>query len=281
MKAQVVHPQRSMPAQQSSGPSKDYTLPLQLSKSKHLLSESRWIIYGERKIGKTTLISQFEKTIFLMTEPGAEWLEVYQVPITSWTDALGYLKQLEKKNPYKTVCVDTGDFLYDLCWKHTCVKCAVSHPGEGEWGEVWSKIKTEYMNFITRLMRLHCGVIITSHAMMKEVTRADGTKFNIIAPTMGNQAWMVIGALFDIVAYYGYEGMSRRLFIRGSDFVTGGCRVKKHFLTPEGEPVISIPMGNSEEEAYKNLDQCFHNQQLRTGRGPVVIVPKRKGGRMN
>jgi len=37
--------------------------------------------------------------------------------------------------------------------------------------------------------------------------------------------------------------------------------LKENFQTTSGDPVVAIPMGSSEEQAYKNLMCAFRNQQ--------------------
>jgi hypothetical protein len=44
------------------------------------------MVYGQTKIGKTTLCSQAEGALFLATEPGLNALDVFQVPILTWTE---------------------------------------------------------------------------------------------------------------------------------------------------------------------------------------------------
>ena len=70
--------------------------------------------------------------------------------------------------------------------------------------------------------------------------------------------------IVDVVAYYQYIGNERYLTIRGDEEVTAGTRTKNHFLTPSGEPIFRIPMGKSEEEAFKNLENAFNNKQTET-----------------
>jgi hypothetical protein len=86
-------------------------------------------------------------------------------------------------------------------------------------------------------------------------------EYNIITSTMKNQAASFFDAVVDVWAYYGYKGKQRTLYISGDEGTNAGVRLKERFLTPEGKRIEEIPMGKSEEEAYKNLVKAFENKQ--------------------
>ena len=63
-------------------------LPTTKTPPKTGLSDLTVLVYGQTKIGKTTLCSQAESALFLATEPGLNALDVFQAPILSWDDLL-------------------------------------------------------------------------------------------------------------------------------------------------------------------------------------------------
>ena len=64
--------------------------------SKDLTGKS-FLIYGDRKVGKTTCACSFPKAILLGFEKGWDYLDgVLPVPINSWKEALDVKKQLLK-----------------------------------------------------------------------------------------------------------------------------------------------------------------------------------------
>lgn len=67
--------------------------------------------YGAAKIGKTSLIASFPKSLIFSFEPGTNALDnVYKVNITSWRDFKLYVKQLQKdglKEKFDFIGIDT------------------------------------------------------------------------------------------------------------------------------------------------------------------------------
>ena len=82
----------------------------------------RLVVYGGAGIGKTTFGSTMPKPIFILTEDGMGTIEAPQFPLCkSFEDAMGYLKDLvEEDHDYKTVVVDSLDWLEPLIWDQAC-----------------------------------------------------------------------------------------------------------------------------------------------------------------
>ena len=76
------------------------------------------LLYGQSKIGKSTLASQFPGAIFASTEPGLKYLEAYQVEVNNWDTFIKMCSELEKEeHDFKTVVIDTIDLLYSFLTK--------------------------------------------------------------------------------------------------------------------------------------------------------------------
>ncbi|WP_338928358.1 ATP-binding protein [Roseomonas mucosa] len=82
----------------------------------------RLMIYGTHGIGKTSLAAGAEKPIFIQTEDGADELDVARFPLatsfTSVIDAIGDL--FNEEHDFRTVVIDTADWLERLVWQETC-----------------------------------------------------------------------------------------------------------------------------------------------------------------
>lgn len=253
------------------------TLPDEFSEPKHDLLSYSWFLFGEKKIGKTSLLSQFDDTIFLMFEPGAGALRVKKCDVRDWKQAMGYTKLLredsKRKNPlFKNVVVDIVDVAYRQSFEYTCQKLGITHPGDVEdYGSSWNKIRERFAKWVEEILSLNKGVWFISHAKFREFTRRDGSKYDILAPTLTGQALEIVSGMVDSILYYGYDGEERQLVIRGDESIDAGTRLDEHFLTKiKGRPVQSINMGHSKEEAYANLVAAFNNKLMNTGNLPTV-----------
>ena len=88
-------------------------LPTTKTQPKPDLADLTVLVYGQKKIGKSTLCSQADSALFLATEPGLNALDVCPVPIQSWEDLRKACAAIvEGQPPFQTVTLDTIDSAY-------------------------------------------------------------------------------------------------------------------------------------------------------------------------
>lgn len=242
------------------------TLPSQMSEPISSIGECTICIHGEKKIGKTSLCKRFPETFFFFFEPGGKGFRNCSELILSWEHFLDFIELLDRERGYaKTFVIDTIDVAYEMCFEHVCKELKIEHPTDLGFGKGWSAIKKEFVSSMDRLQKLGRGVIFLSHTDSKAFQRRSGGETHKLVATMANAAREYITGVADIIAYYGYYGDDRFLTIDGSDYVDAGNRLEENFLTTSGEKIHSVPMGNSANEAYKNLMNAFNNLQKDRG----------------
>lgn len=248
------------------------------------------LLYGVKKIGKTSMCQYFDMAFFIMLEPGAKALSVYQTcdedgrprVVKTWAEFKQWVVLLEKEKRFKTIIVDTVDRLFKLCERHVCQKLAISHPSEEEWGKGWGAIRDEFDEWVLgRLMGMGKGVVFISHAKEAEIKTRVGDVYHKITSTMSNQAKEAIEGVVDLWCHYNYDGKDRILTIGGDDHVDAGQRVEEHFWYKDSdERVRDIPMGSSSKEAYENLVLAFQNRleqpKKEAGKPKLSLKIKRK-----
>jgi len=237
------------------------------------LSDYIILLYGEKKIGKTTLANEFDKPIFLSCEEGTRALEAYSVQPKDWKEVLGYLSLLEEgDHDFKTVVIDTVDKFADMCFDYTCTRLCIEHPGdENDFGKSWGIVRKDVHKAISGLTRLGMGLIFISHSKEIEIKSRTGRKYNKIVTTMSGTARQILEAEADVWAYYCYGKQGRReLWISGDDKVSAGNRLNRHFKTVDGKAVQRIFMGDNESEAYAALIDAFNNKQRTQN---IEIIP--------
>lgn len=247
-----------------------YELPTEQNEPSDQLSAYSILLYGPKKIGKTSLTARFPDAFFLACEPGTKALRVFTKPVTSWEDFIGYIKLLEKgKHKFKNVVVDTVDKAYLFAFDFVCRKQGIGHPSEeNDFGATWKKISETFEKAVLRLLAIpDLGVVFTSHDVEKEIELRDGTKLDRVQPTMDRKAMQTIEAVVDVIISYQFIDEKRFFRIDGDQTMVAGCRIEEHFVRQGGEPrvpgdrIISIPAGRSAEEAYDNIMAAFRNEQ--------------------
>ena len=91
-------------------------------KNKSVLKAPRLLAYGPAGIGKSSFGSTLDKPIFLLTEDGLGTLQVDHFPLAkSWLEIKeSLLSLLKEDHDFKSVVLDSADWLEPLIWDHVC-----------------------------------------------------------------------------------------------------------------------------------------------------------------
>jgi len=246
----------------SRGLGKDYSLPSDPTEPAENLIDYSYLIYGRKKIGKTSLVARFERSLFFMFEPGTRAQSVYQVPETGcfddWKDVRGYIKALQKnRSKFITACFDPGNKAYDLCLKYVCMKTGISHPGKmKDYGASWKAVSSEFEDVHLSLANAGLAFVVIAHE------KFDNDR-QMVEPKFSPSTEDFYEGVIDNIFYYHYVGGERFFQIRGTENIVAGTRCEGHFMTASGDPIYKIPMGKSADEAYENLEIAWANEQER------------------
>lgn len=271
-------PKLAAPAVRRVEKPKGISLPRGLSTPSENLLDYTWLIYGERKIGKTTLLSMFEDHFFLMFEKGAKGLRIRREYVENWGQFLQYIDLLEAEPDYcKMVILDTGGELYEQCLNQAKIDLDLTDIRDKAWGGGYVEVRQRFAQAHERLFRLPSGFAVTAHSEVKTIKPKFGAEYDKISIQLSAQAFKYYAGVVDTIAYYHYDDNGRRILtIRGDEGLEAGTRCEGHFLYPDGSPIKDIPMGDSKEEAYSNLVKAFNNELPKPKAAPVAVLAKKK-----
>ena len=238
-------------------------LPNKKTTPKVKFEEYSMLIFGEKKIGKTSLCAQFPDSLLLFFEPGGKSLNCYQLNVENWEDFLDLIRQLKNnEHNFKNIVIDTIDIAYKLCFKNVCQKLNIQHPSDKrDFGKSWGLIKEHFHDTIMDLFSTRLGLIFISHSEEKLIETESGKTYNVIEPTANKNAKELICGIADSVFYYHWNKNERQLLIEGNELISVGTRCDFAFFDKNnGEKLKYIKMGKSPEESYKNLIDAFNNK---------------------
>ena len=176
-------------------------LPKEPTTPKTALSDFNIVIYGPPKIGKTTLAAQFPGALFLATEDGQNALQCYRVQVDSWQRFLDACAELQAGgHGFESVIVDTCDNLWGLCQRHVCEKRGIEHESELAYGLGAELIRTEFFRALTKLSMLPYGLVLISHAVVREVATRTGKHDRIIPSFKEREQGKLLG-MADFILY--------------------------------------------------------------------------------
>lgn len=242
-----------------------YALPTEMSGGTVGISEDIWLIYGPKRIGKTSLAAQFPGALLCAFEPASRSVKAYREDCYTWDRFLQVVSALVKqRDPKKFTCavIDTGLEAYQMCMDYTGKKFGFEHPGGlNDYGASWDKVKKEFRKPFIELQAAGIALIIVCHERLKENETRAGQKFDSVIPAISTQADEFFRAIVGNLVYYHMRGKERFIQVRGTDYIAAGVGGEDHFLTPSGEQVYAVPAGRSYKEAYQNLVLAFENKQ--------------------
>lgn len=195
---------------------------------------------------KTSFQAQIPNNLIFCFEKGVNFLPgVFAVDVPKWVEFKALLKQLEKdeiKQKFNTVTIDTVSLAYDLCTQYICSQNNVKTIGELAYGRGYALVKDEFTNALRQISMLGYGIVLITHAKVKNVKIDDDTTVEIASPNIPDRAQDVVNALVDIIGYIdvSYENGTavRTLITRGTPNIVAGSRLK--YLAPR------IPFGYDE-----------------------------------
>jgi hypothetical protein len=277
----------------------DFSLPTELSTPSENFNDYSKLCYGRKKIGKTSLFSKAQNTIFYLFDPGGKAQSIYKLPkkgncLIDWSEVIGYTKKLAKGgHKFETGIFDGGKPAYELCLKYYCKKNGISHPGEmKDYGASWHGITEEFKRVHLLLASAGMGFVVIAHEDTRTFMNTDGKEYERVTMNFSKKCNEFYEGVIDVICHYGYIGKERWLTIRGDEYIVAGCRIENHFLTPRGEDlfyelqkidpdtedekylytanelgkeqIYRIPMGNNPHISHKNLIDAFNNKQGET-----------------
>lgn len=192
--------------------------------------------YGPAKIGKTSLIASFPKSLIFSFEPGTNALDgIYKINITSWKDFKLAVKQLANdkvKEKFQFLGIDTVDIAYDLCEQYICSTNGVQAIGDIPYGGGWAKLKKEFSKIFRDIAMMGYGIIFISHAQEKTI-KENGEEYSRIIPACPSIAAGIVNKLVDFIIYIGieYDGSEdetgeRYMYFKGNKYMQAGSRFR-------------------------------------------------------
>jgi hypothetical protein len=135
----------------------------------------RVILYGVEGVGKSTFAAQAPNPVFLCAEDGTSHLDVARFPSpNSWTEVLEAIRVLtHEDHSFKTLVIDTLDWLEPLCWAHVCQHHGKQSIEDFGYGKGYVIALEQWRQFLGRLDTLvrsrQMHVVMVAHGTVRRV----------------------------------------------------------------------------------------------------------------
>lgn len=175
----------------------------------------RILLYGTEGVGKSTFASQCPAPIFLGAEDGTAHLDVQRFPSPSnWDDILSAVKILaDDKHEFKTLVVDTVDWVEPLLWAHICKRDKKQDIEDYGYGKGYQCALDEWRTFLAALEKLReksINVLLLGHSHLKTFKNPTDEDFDRYELKLHAKAAGLLKEWSDAVLFADYETMSRK-----------------------------------------------------------------------
>ena len=215
-------------------------------------SPRRTLLYGVHGVGKSTWASQAEKPIFIQTEDGIADLDCAKFPLAkTYEDVFSNILDLyEEKHDFKTVVVDSLDWLEKLVFKSLCDEQGKKNIEDFGYGKGYQIALDKWKTFLDGITALrnekNMSVIFLAHGHIERFENPETESYDRYAPAFHKKASAMIQQWCDEVFFASYkvrikettEGMKdRKRGLQGARYIRTSdspyCMAKNRLNLPE------------------------------------------------
>lgn len=215
-------------------------LPTKKSEVENNYLHKTYLIYAKPKLGKTTLVSQFgdedkNKVLFFATEPGHKELSIYMWQTNdggqpkTWADFRQCVMEFAKSPEFSCLAIDTAGHLVEWCANYVLKSQEKDDESEGNYGDLYRRIRREFQNVINYLGQLNKGIIFIAHTKLeKQNFTKGGSDITTTEPDLPDKYKNLFNGMVDYI-FYGFtdfEG-NRLLRTKATDTIVAGDRSGK------------------------------------------------------
>jgi hypothetical protein len=145
---------------------------------------TRVLLYGVEGVGKSTFAASAPAPIFIAAEDGTAQLDVARFPEPkTWSDVLEAVGELAtSEHVFKTLVVDTLDWLEPLCWAHVCEVGKWASIEDAGYGKGYVAALDAWRVLLARLEALRTkrgmNVVFLAHSWVKPFKNPEGEDFD-------------------------------------------------------------------------------------------------------
>jgi hypothetical protein len=176
----------------------------------------RVMLYGTPAIGKSTWASMSDKPIFIQTEDGLGDIDCAKFPLaTTFDQAMKALSELySEKHTFRTVVVDSLDWLERMIWAEVCRKRNVESIEDIGYAKGYVFALTEWREFLDGLTALRSEkgmtAIFIAHARIERFENPETESYDRYVPRLHRFAAAVIQEWCDEVLFATYKVFTKQ-----------------------------------------------------------------------
>jgi len=160
----------------------------------------RVMLYGQSGLGKSTLASMFPDPVFIDIEDRLSHLDVTKMPLcksyksasdpqNNFAEQLGWVMKAE--HDFKTLVIDTSDWLELLVLEHICGENNVQDVSDIGYGKGYDKAASVWQDIIFALTTIQnsrkMNIVFTSHCHTTKFSDPSGETWDMYSPKLNKK----------------------------------------------------------------------------------------------
>lgn len=203
----------------------------------------RIVIHGVHGVGKTSLAAAAPGVVFVRTEDGLGTLRVPAFPLAhDFNGVMDALKALRGDHKYKTVVVDSVDWLEPMIWTSVAFengKQGIEDFGYGKGYVYADALWKDFLNLLTFLRDDRAmTVILIAHTEIKRFDAPDTAPYDRYGLKLHKRAAALVNEWADIIGFAKYETYTEKSDAGFNKTVTRGVGTGKRLLALEERPAF-------------------------------------------
>jgi hypothetical protein len=242
------------------------------------------MLYGTHGIGKSTFAACAPKPVFIQTEDGLGEIECDKFPLTTTFDqAVQALSELySEKHSYRTVVIDSLDWLERLIWNEVCRKRNVESIEDIGYAKGYVFALTQWREFLEGLSALRSDkgmmIVLIAHARIERFANPETDSYDRYVPRLHRLASQVLQEWCDEVLFATFKVYTKQTDEGFDRKRTQGIGTGERIIRTVERPAHMAKNRLSLPEEMP-LDWNVYAQHLGNGRVNTPQAGKNKGAK--
>jgi len=202
-------------------------LPTKVIKST-TVNPSLLTVFGQSKVGKTTMLSKLNNCLIIDTEKGTRYVDALKVQVNNSADLKNTVRALkESGSQYDYLALDTIDNVVSWFEKDVARDNNVDSFAKIPFGDGYNQVRTRVMNMITALMDCCDHVIIIGHRK-KTIIGNESVEVNVSSLDLSGKLKNYVMAKSDAIGFvYRNEDGNLKISFEASDEIGQSFKIIK------------------------------------------------------
>ena len=199
-------------------------LPTKVIKS-NTVNPSLLTVFGQSKVGKTTMLSKLNNCLIIDTEKGTKYVDALKVSVNSSGELKQIIRALKEDSSYNYIALDTIDNVVSWFEKDIARENNVESFAKIPFGDGYNQVRNRVMSMISALMECCDHIIIIGHRK-KIIIGNDSVEVNVSSLDLSGKLKNYVMAKSDAIGFvYRNEDGNLKISFEASDEIEAGTRL--------------------------------------------------------